>query len=87
MSAARRSREYLLADRIIGYRWWKYAGYGVQAINMMLTFGDTIDDELIRAYLRKERAEETYDLLLRFAVSGAPAEPESLEALWRQHYR
>jgi hypothetical protein len=80
-------REYVLADRIVGYRWWKYAGYAVQAINMMLTFGGTIDDALIRAYLRKEGAEDTYDLLIRFAASGAAAEPESLDALWREHYR
>ncbi|HEY0152374.1 MAG TPA: hypothetical protein VGB92_10270 [Longimicrobium sp.] len=80
-------REYVLADRIIGYRWWKYAGYAVQAINMMLTFGGTIDDALIRAYLRKEGAEDTYDLLRQFAASGVVAEPESLDAFWREHYR
>lgn len=80
-------REYVLADRIVGYRWWKYAGYGVQAINMMLTFGSGIDDALLRGHLRKEGAEDTYDILLRFAESGALAEPESLEALWHQHYR
>ena len=80
-------REYVLGDRIVGYRWWKYAAYGVQAINMMLTFGADIDDALIRAHLRKEGAEDTYDLLLRFAESRTPATPESLEALWHQHYR
>ena len=80
-------KEYVLADRIIGYRWWKYAGYAVQAVNMMLPFGENIDDVLIRAHLRKEGAEDTYDLLLRFAASGVPAEPETLEALWHQHYR
>ena len=53
---------------------------------MMLTFGSGIDDTLLRGHLRKEGAEDTYDILLRFAESGALAEPKSLEALWHQHY-
>jgi hypothetical protein len=80
-------REYVLADRIVGYRWWKHAGYGVQAINMMLTFGPGIDEALLRGHLQKEGAEDTYDILLRFAESGALADTESLEVLWHQHYR
>jgi hypothetical protein len=80
-------REHVLADRIVGYRWWKYAGYGVQAINMILSFGSELDDALLRGHLRREGAEDTYDVLLAFLDTGAPADPETLEALWHQHYR
>lgn len=80
-------KEYVLGDRIIGYRWWKYAGYGLQAINMLAALGSEVDDAALRAHLRKEGAEDTYDLLLGFVASGAKPSTASLDALWQQHYR
>lgn len=80
-------KEYVLGDRIIGYRWWRYAGYGLQAIDMLAAFGGSLDEAALRAHLRKEGAEEAYDVLLRFMASGAPVTAESLDALWNEHYR
>lgn len=80
-------REYVLGDRIIGYRWWRYAGYGLQAIDLLAALGRELDEAALRTHLRKEGAEDTYDLLLDFIASGAPASIASLDALWQQHYR
>lgn len=79
-------KEYVLGDRIIGYRWWKYAGYGLQAVDMIDAFAGELDDAALRAHLRKERAEDTYDLLLQLSASGTPATVEELDALWHLHY-
>jgi hypothetical protein len=80
-------KETVLADRIVGYRWWSYAAYGVQALDMIAAFGDELNETELRARLRREGAEETYDLLREFAASGAPVTASALEALWRQYYR
>lgn len=79
--------EYVLGDRIIGYRWWKYAGYGLQAIDMLAALGSEVDQTALRAHLRTEGAEDTYDLLLGFIASGAQPTTASLDALWQQRYR
>jgi hypothetical protein len=80
-------KEYVLGDRIIGFRWWRYAGYALQAIDMLAALGSELDDPALRAHLRKEGAEDTYDLLLRFMQSGEEANTASLDALWARHYR
>jgi len=80
-------KEYVLGDRIIGYRWWRYTGYGLQAIDMLAAFGDNLDDSALRAHLRGEGAEDTYDVLLGFMASGAPVTAEALDALWHERYR
>jgi hypothetical protein len=80
-------KEYVLGDRIIGYRWWKYAGYALQAIDMLAALASELDEAALRAHLRKEGAEDTYDLLLGFIASGIQPTTASLDALWQQHYR
>jgi hypothetical protein len=80
-------KESVLADRIVGYRWWSYAAYGVQALDMMAAFGQDLDEAALRARLRKEGAEDTYDLLRDFADSGAPVTADALEQLWQRRYR
>ncbi|CAA9295894.1 MAG: hypothetical protein AVDCRST_MAG68-277 [uncultured Gemmatimonadetes bacterium] len=79
-------KEYVLGDRIIGYRWWKYAGYGLQAVDMIDAFAGELDDAALRAYLRREGAEDTYDLLLKLSASGSPPTAKELDALWHLHY-
>lgn len=79
-------KEYVLGDRIIGYRWWKYAGYGLQALDMIDAFAGELDDAALRAHLRREGAEDTYDLLLRLSASGSPPNTEELDAVWHRHY-
>jgi hypothetical protein len=79
-------KEYVLSDRIVGFRHWKYWAYGNQAMDMIAAFGDEIDDTALRAYLRREGAEDTYDLLRLAAASDRRMDDRELESLWRQHY-
>lgn len=80
-------KEYVLADRVVGFRHWKYWGYGQQAVDMIAAFGTEVDEAALRAYLKKEGAEHAYDLLRALADSGEAVTAEALDTLWHRHYR
>ncbi|HEX8394319.1 MAG TPA: hypothetical protein VF665_18385 [Longimicrobium sp.] len=80
-------REALLAERIVGYRYWKYWAYGQQSIELLQSFRSSMDEELLRGMLRAEGAEDTLSLLLGFLDSGSPLTTEALDRLWHAHYR
>ena len=80
-------KESLLAERVVGFRYWRYMGYGQQAIDMMYGFADELDETLLRDHLRREGAEHAYEVLRELASSGEPITEESLGALWYRHYR
>ena len=80
-------KEYILGERIVGFRWWRYYGHAEQALSMMAAFGAELDDAALRAYLKTEQAEHAYDLLRRFMGSGAPVTAQNLDVLWYEHYR
>jgi hypothetical protein len=80
-------KEHVLADRIVGFRHWKYWAYGLQALDLLAAFGDDLDDAALRKHLRSEGAEHAYDLLLHVHRSGSPGTAEVLDSLWHQHYR
>jgi hypothetical protein len=37
-------KEYVLADRIVGFRHWNYWGYGVEAMEMIRALGSELDE-------------------------------------------
>lgn len=81
-------KEIVLAERIIGFRYWKVWAYGVQAIDMIATFGDELDDALLRKRLRRDQAEEAYELLRDLARSyDGPVTPDLLDRAWHSRYR
>jgi hypothetical protein len=80
-------KEYVLADRIVGFRHWKYWAYGLEAMDMIRAFGSELDEEPLRAYLRKEGSEDVFDHLRELATSGTPVDEGAVEALWHRHYR
>lgn len=80
-------REFVLADRIVGYRHWKYWAYGLEAIEMIRAFAGKLDDAALRAYLRKEGSEHAYDLLRGLTSSNKPLTEQTLEAAWYGNYR
>lgn len=80
-------KEYVLADRIVGFRHWKYWGYGLEAMDMIRAFGSELDEPPLREYLRKEGSEDAFDHLRELADSGAPVDARAVEALWHRHYR
>ncbi|HEX2081109.1 MAG TPA: 5-formyltetrahydrofolate cyclo-ligase [Longimicrobium sp.] len=80
-------KEYVVADRIVGFRHWKSWAHGAQAITLIRTLGRELDDKVLRAALRKEGAEHAYGLLRRLAASDEEVTPQRLDALWHKHYR
>ncbi|HEX2205878.1 MAG TPA: hypothetical protein VHG91_21365 [Longimicrobium sp.] len=79
-------KESLLAERIVGFRHWKYWGHGQQAIDMIQAFGYEIDETFLRDHLRKEGAEEAYEQLKALAASSEPITSQTLDALWHRRY-
>jgi hypothetical protein len=73
--------EVVLADRIVGFRHWRYTGYAAQAIAMLGAFGDAIDEDWLRDRLRREGAEDAYDALLALQRSGERLHDADFEAL------
>lgn len=80
-------KEYILGERIVGFRHWKSTAHAQQAIDMIAAFGDELDMNELRVYLRREGAEEAFDLLRGFARSGAPITATALDELWQRRYR
>jgi hypothetical protein len=79
------AKEVVLADRIVGFKYWGVVDYGIQAIAMLDAFGSELDEQVLRHQLRREQAEDAYERLRRLAESDAPADTErvakELEAL------
>jgi hypothetical protein len=80
-------KEHVLADRIVGFRRWKSWAYGIQAIDMMEAFGNDLDEEFLRLWLRNEGSEDGYDHLREIAASGIAITPQELDRQWHQRYR
>ena len=54
---------------------------------MLRGFGAEIDEGLLRDQLRREQAEDAYELLREIARSGVPVTAESLDRVWHERYR
>lgn len=80
-------REALLAERIVGFRYWKYWAHGQQAIELLQSFQGMMDEELLRRMVKGEGAEDTLDLLLDFLDAGGAVTTDALDRLWHAHYR
>lgn len=74
-------REIVLADRVIGFKYWRTTAYGAQAVALLLAFGDSLDEALLRGRLREEGAEDALDALRRLATGGATVDDASLTRL------
>lgn len=81
------TKESVLADRIVGFRHWKYWGYGIEAITLIRSFRDQLDEKLLRRVLRREGAEHAYGLLRRLALSDKEITHALLDETWHKHYR
>ncbi len=64
----------------MGFKHWRYTGFGAQAIDLISAIGDEIDEEALRDYLRREGAEDAYNSLRRLALSEERITRELLEA-------
>ena len=79
-------KEYLVGERIVGFRHWKSWAYGQQAAQMIAAFGDELDESVVRAWLKREGAEDAFDLLKGLAASGIPITTPKLDEIWHQRY-
>jgi hypothetical protein len=79
------AKEVVLADRIVGFKYWGVTDYGIQAIAMLDAFGTELDEQALRHHLKREQAEDAYERLRRLSESDEPADTErvakELEAL------
>lgn len=80
--------EVVLADRIIGFKHWRVAAYGAQAMALMVALGETLDEGYLRRRLREEGADDAYQALAALVAAGAAVSDERLRAeLDRLHGR
>jgi len=82
------AKEVVLADRIVGFKYWGVTAYGVQAIAMLSAFGSELNEGMLSAHLQREQAVDAYIALRRLKDAGAPVTEEQLarelEALRRR---
>jgi len=71
-------KEILLGERIVGFKHWRFTGYGAQALDLLVAFGRDLDEAVLRTYLQREGAEDVYDALRALAASGRPITDELL---------
>ena len=75
------AKEAVLADRIVGFKHWRYTAYGEQAIEMLAAFGDELRMGWLLPKLRREGAVDAFEALSALARTAEPVTGESLRAL------
>lgn len=74
-------KEVILADRIIGYRQWGTLAYGQQAIDLLVAFGDEMDEDWLREKLFREGSVDALEPLTDLAASQRPIDRATLDDL------
>lgn len=82
------SKEVLLADRVVGFKHWRYTAYGAQAIEMIAAFGPELNEVLLESRLEREDAVDAFEALQAIAASNVGVSDDKLrELLQRLHTR
>jgi hypothetical protein len=76
-------KEVVLADRIVGFKYWAVTDYGLHALAMLTAFGSEVDEDVLQRLLKRENAQDAYLALLRLRDSGEAVTDERLEAVLR----
>jgi hypothetical protein len=74
-------KETALADRIIGFKYWRVTEYGFQAVAMIAAFGTELDEPLLITRLREDQAEDAYIALRELARSQSSIDEDLLQAV------
>jgi hypothetical protein len=74
-------KEVLLADRIIGFKYWRQTSYGQQAIDMIAAFGDELTIDRLMPRLVQEQAVDAYEALKALSRSNESVTEDTLQAL------
>ncbi len=78
------TKEVVLRDRVVGFKQWKYTGYGQQAIDMLAAFGDELDMSWLSPELEREDSLDALQALQRLAASQARVTDRTLRELIEQ---
>jgi hypothetical protein len=78
------AKEVVLADRIVGFKYWRVTDYGLHAIAMLTAFGSEVDDNVLQRQLERENAQDAYHALRRLRDSGEAITEEHLTAVLRE---
>ncbi len=73
--------EVVLADRIVGFKHWRYTAYGLQAISMLAAFGDALDEAWLLKRLKREDAVDAYRALSEVEAAGRRVTEAELRAV------
>jgi hypothetical protein len=71
--------EVLLADRVVGFKHWRYTGYGLQAMAILTALGGDLDQAWLEKRLRREDALDAYQALKRLQAESHPVSEAVLE--------
>jgi hypothetical protein len=80
-------KDVLLADRIVGFKHWRYTGYGQQAIDMIAAFGDDLDLAWLKERLEREGSWDAFEPLRNLAESNTAVTDETLIAVLDRLHR
>jgi len=75
------AKEVVLADRIVGFKYWGVTDYGLHALAMLTAFGSELDEAVLQRHLERENAQDAYLALRRLRESGEAVTDETLEAV------
>jgi hypothetical protein len=75
------AKEVVLADRIVGFKYWGVTDYGLHAIAMLTAFGSELDEDTLEPHLEREKAQDAYVALRCLRESGEAITDEALEAI------
>lgn len=70
--------EVVLADRVVGFKHWRYTAYGLQTIAMLGAFGDAVDSRWLLGRLEREDAVDAYHALRKLAAAAGPVTDAAL---------
>ena len=74
------TKEVVLADRVVGFKYWGVTEYALQAVAMLRSFGPDFDEDALCRRLDRENARDAYMLLLRLSAAPEPITHEGLQA-------
>lgn len=75
------AKEVLLADRVVGFKYWRQTSYGQQAIDMIAAFGNELRADRLMPRLTQEQAVDAYEALRAMALSAESVTEDTLQTV------